>query len=171
MADNEYFGLKGVKLQWAHLAKPNSMSDKYQVDLVELDKTAVKRLKDAGLTVKHGKDKKEPKPEIGHYVTAKANPYEDGRNPVVMVDAKLNPVEDASIIGNGTIANVNLSAYDWNYNGKTGRSCGLKGVQIIQLIERASPGGAFNEEDGFVAQPAIATATAADTFFEDDVPN
>ena len=47
-----------VDLFWAFLDEPNKMSEKYQVDLCNLSKEAVKKLTDLGIEVKNDSDKK-----------------------------------------------------------------------------------------------------------------
>jgi len=47
-----------VDLFWAFLNEPNKMSEKYQVDLCNLSKEAVKKLTDIGVEVKND-DKKD----------------------------------------------------------------------------------------------------------------
>jgi hypothetical protein len=79
------------------------------------------------------------------YVVAKAP------NPVPVVDAKRNTINNTRSIGNGTIANVNINAYSYPDHGNgAGVACGLQAIQIIDLIEY-TPGGGFEEEKGYEA--------------------
>lgn len=130
-------------LEWAHLAKTNEMSGKYQVDVCQLDKKSVKALEDAGLIVQDGKAKgKESK---GRYVTPKAT------RPVTVVDSKKNTFEDLEAIGNGTKAKVAIRAFPYNFKGKEGIGAGLQAIQILELMEYSNL-SMFEEEDGFVAK-------------------
>lgn len=134
--------IKGV-LEWAHLTpgKPNDLSGKYQVDVCQLDSDTVKKLKKLGLDVQDGS--KKGKAEKGHYVTPKAT------RPVTVVDSKRNTFEAIDSIGNGTVANVAIRAFPYNFKGKEGIGCGLQAIQILDLKEY-SPAGMFGDEDGFV---------------------
>jgi len=68
-----------VDLYWAFLNEPNQLSEKYQVDLCNLSKEAVKKLMEIGIDVKN--DVK--KPDQGFFVTAKSKLY-----PILAVDEK-----------------------------------------------------------------------------------
>lgn len=152
--------VKGV-LEWANLDKPNEMSGKYQVDVCQLDKDAVKALRGVGIEVQDGKAK--GKEKKGFYVTPKAT------RPVTIVDAKKNSMDVADSVGNGTTANVAVRAFDYSYKGKTGVGAGLQAIQVIELVEY-SQSSMFDEEDGYIA-PQPAAAGGADTVpFSDDVP-
>ena len=62
---------------WASLTEPNKLSGKYQVDLSNLSKEAVRELESMGVTVKN--DAK--RPDQGFFVTAKSKLY-----PITAVD-------------------------------------------------------------------------------------
>ena len=53
--DKQQVQLKDVELMWPNLTEKSEMSDKYQVDLVNLGKKQVQLLEAAGLTVRDGK--------------------------------------------------------------------------------------------------------------------
>lgn len=160
MSETRQVVIEGV-LEWAHLAKPNEMSGKFQVDVCQLDKSAIKELKAAGLEVQDGAKKgKEGK---GFYVTPKAT------RPVTIVDSMKNSLDCADAIGNGTKAKVAIRAFDYNYKGKSGVGAGLQAIQVLNLVEY-SAAGMFDEEDGYTApQPAMAGGAETDPF-DDDVP-
>ena len=155
--------LKGMKIMWAKLAEPSDMSNKYQVDLVELDAATAKTLTKAGITVKHGKDKKRPQPEIGQYVVASAT------RPIPVVDGKRNAVTDVGVIGNGTIANVIVKPYAWTFKDKSGVGCGLQAIQIQKLVEYSGATGMFGDVEGGYEAPVKEPAKGGE-MFEDDVP-
>jgi|21_taG_2_1085346.scaffolds.fasta_scaffold15714_3 hypothetical protein len=164
--ENTNIVINGAKVMWAKLAEPSEMSGKYQVDLVELDAATVKTLTKAGITVKDGKDKKRPQPEIGKYVVASAT------RPVPVVDGKRNAMHDVSGVGNGTIANVIVKPYEWNFKGKSGIGCGLQAVQIDKLKEYSGATDMFGDVKGGYEAPkqeAVA-AKGGDMFGEDDAP-
>ena len=131
--------LKNVELMWANLTEKSEMSDKYQVDLVNLDKQQVGLLEAAGLTVRNSKKEKKNE-DKGMWITAKSgwspfpNNVFDGRNGAPQ--GTLFPIEEARSIGNGTIAHVEVGSYGWGKFAKTGdeRSCGLNKLKIVKLV-------------------------------------
>jgi len=54
--------------------------------------------------------------------------------PPRVVDAKLNPV-DPTIIGNGSIVNLQVSPREWEMGGNSGVVFDLMAVQVIKLVE------------------------------------
>jgi len=165
--ENKNIVINGVKIMWAKLAEPSEMSGKYQVDLVELDAAAVKILTKAGITVKEGKDKKRPAPEIGKYVVASAT------RPVPVVDSKRNAMSEVSGIGNGTTANVIVKPYEWNFKGKSGTGCGLQAIQINKLKEYSGAADMFDDVKGGYEAPVkepVAAGTG-DMFKDEDSTN
>ena len=58
--DKKIVQLKDVALMWPNLTEKSEMSDKYQVDLVNLNKQQVGLLEAAGLTVRDGKKEAAP---------------------------------------------------------------------------------------------------------------
>ena len=160
MSETKQLVIEGV-LEWAHLAKPNEMSKKYQVDVCRLDKDTVKALKAAGLDVQDGEKKgKEGK---GFYVTPKAT------LPITIVDAMKNSLDCADSIGNGTKAKVAIRPFDYNYKGKTGVGAGLQAIQILDLVEY-SQSAMFDEEDGYTGSKPVTAGGAETDPFDDDVP-
>ena len=156
----ENIRITGVKIMWAKLGTPSEMSNKYQVDLVELDEDTVKTLEKAGINVRDGADKKHPAPEIGKYVVASAT------RPVPVIDAKRNAIHELDSIGNGSIANVVVKPYDWTFKGKSGVGCGLQAVQFEEEPKEYS-GAADMFDDvkgGYEAPPK------KDVLAEDEIP-
>ena len=129
---------------WPNLTEKSEMSDKYQVDLVNLDKQQVGLLEAAGLTVRDGK--KEDKKDKGRWITAKS------KYPARLYDGRDGAPQGTAFpenerIGNGTIAHVMVTAYDWNFQGKTGRNAGLDLVKVIKLVDTAGGGDPFDDEN------------------------
>ena len=137
--DKQQVQLKDVELMWPKLTEKSEMSDKYQVDLVNLNKQQVGLLEAAGLTVRDSKKEKKNE-EKGKWITAKSgwspfpNNVFDGRDGAPK--GTLFPMEEARSIGNGTIAHVEIGAYGWGKFAKTGdeRSCGLNKLKIVKLV-------------------------------------
>ena len=143
--DKQIVQLKDVALMWPNLTEKSEMSDKYQVDLVNLSKQQVGLLEAAGLTVRDAKKEKKNE-DKGMWITAKskfpARLY-DGREGAPKGTAF--PPEER--IGNGTIAHVQVTAYDWDKNGKSGRSAGLDAVKIVKLTDAPGSGDPFDDDN------------------------
>jgi hypothetical protein len=105
---------------WAFTNKPNQLSGKYQVDLCNLSDKAVEALEERGISVKN-------KEAQGSYITpvSKRNirAYNTAGDELSGVD-----------IGNGSKARAVIGTYDWNFNGKQGRSPSLVKFIIDDLI-------------------------------------
>lgn len=109
---------------WAFTNKPNQLSGKYQVDLCNLSDKAVEALEEFGLPVKNNPNK----PDQGKYITATSE----------LVIKPTNPAGDLLTgieIGNGSKARAVVTYYDWNFNGKKGRSPSLHKLIIDDLVE------------------------------------
>ena len=143
--DKKIVQLKDVALMWPNLTEKSEMSDRYQVDLVNLNKQQVDLLEAAGLTVRDAKKEKKNE-DKGMWITAKskfpARLY-DGREGA----PKGTPFPADERIGNGTIAHVQVTAYDWDKNGKSGRSAGLDAVKIVKLTDAPGSGDPFDDEN------------------------
>lgn len=109
---------------WAALDEPNKLSGKYQVDLSNLSKEAVRELESQGIAVKN--DPK--KPDQGFYVTAKSKLY-----PITAVDENGNFIK--SKVANGSKAVALIKPYNYNFQGKKGVGVGVSKLIIKQLIE------------------------------------
>jgi len=112
-----------AKLRWANVNEvtgPNSMSNKFQVDITEMSKEAVEKLKFFNV---------EPREKEGvTFVTAKSN------RPVLVLDKNKEPLTQVRL-GNGTLANVQVRPYEWEFKGKKGVGLGLQKIQVIDLVE------------------------------------
>lgn len=124
---------------WAHLDKPNGLSNKYQIDICQLDKAAVKSLEAIGLEVKTGGTEK---PQHGRFVTPKATVQ------VIVVDAIKEKWDVNKLLGNGTVVNCCIRAYDYDFKGKKGVGAGLQAIQVLNYVSY-DPAAAFSVEEGF----------------------
>ena len=113
--------------QWAHVFEKSTMSNKYQVDVCNLDKKTVKALTDLGIDVKKGEGDKADK---GNFIIAKAANY-----PPVVKDRQGNPMDGTVLIGNGSKIKVSLQPYDWTFKGKSGVGAGLNGLMVTSLVQ------------------------------------
>ena len=109
---------------WASLNEPNKLSGKFQVDLSNLSKEAVRELEAMGIAVKN--DPK--KPDQGFYVTAKSKLY-----PITAVDENGNYLNVK--IANGSKAVALIKPYPYNFQGKKGVGVGVSKLIIKKLIE------------------------------------
>jgi hypothetical protein len=120
--------LKPVKVQadlfWAFLDTPNQMSGKYQVDLCNLSKEAIKTLEGMGVNVR----KKDDKPEQGFFITAKSVNY-----PITATDSEGNPIK--AKVANGSKGIALLKPYEYTYRNQKGVGVGINGLVITDLIE------------------------------------
>lgn len=112
---------------WPFFDRKNDMSGKYQVDLCNLSPKAVNALEEMGIKVRNKGDEK------GDFLTVKSN------NPIHVhfKDGDATP----DMVGNGSKAQVSLSYYDWNFNGKKGRSPSLKRLLVTELNVFEGGGG------------------------------
>lgn len=86
----------------------------------------------------------------------------------IVVDAKRNPMDIDTLIGNGSKIKVAFEPYPYVMAStkQVGVSLRLKGVQVIDLVEYANTGSMFDEEEGFeVAKTEKADRT--DGMFDD----
>ena len=109
---------------WAALDEPNKLSGKYQVDLSNLSKEAVKTLMDMGINVKN--DPK--KPDQGFFVTAKSKLY-----PILAVNDGGDVIK--AKIANGSKAVALIKPYAYTFQGKKGVGVGVSKLIIKDLIE------------------------------------
>jgi hypothetical protein len=144
-------------LYWPNLATVNEMSGKYQVDLGELDKAAVKTLESLGVSIKTDPRKNEDYPDRKAFVTGKS------KFPI-KVSFK-NGVEevDPGEIGNGTKAKVKLVAYDWSFRGKSGVGVGVNKVLITDLAKYVT-----DDDDDWGEEDTDDLDDILDSDFEDE---
>ncbi len=111
-------------LFWASLNEKNKYSEKYQVDLCNLSKDAIKTLMDMGINVKNDSNK----PDQGFFVTAKSKLY-----PILAVDEKGNQISVK--IANGSKGVALIKPYSYNVGGKKGVGVGISKIIVKDLIE------------------------------------
>jgi len=157
--------LRNVELKWVKLdpANPDMGFDKetpqWNLQAITRSKTQAEEWKAAGLSPKPDSD------DTGLIFRLNVKKLVEQRNgtpnkPVPVVGADLMPLEDVSVIGNGSIGNVKIRTFEYDFNGRKGIGCRLDAVQITKLIEYASKGSAALE--GFEAFDADDTSTDED---------
>lgn len=123
--------LSGVELNWARLDNPIENpfgGTQWELQIATTDKKKVKEMKDAGLNVKE----KDGKSVVS--LKRKAT-KRDGSpmDPVRVVDANRNPIENRRSIGNGSIGNVIVWQAPYDSFGRKGVSSSLTAVQVTKL--------------------------------------
>jgi len=148
---NNLVVLKGVYLCWPFLgSKTNEMSDKYQVDVSNLSKSQAKALSDLGLDIrKEDKDKLAEREQEGlttynrgMYVTAKSNKQ---YYKIIWPNKQELTEEEIDAIGNGTLVNITLKTYSWEFKGKKGTSAGPSAIVIRDMV-RYEPGVNYDDD-------------------------
>lgn len=129
------------KAMWACIQAPNTKFEPvWNIDLLIEDKQ-VAGAKKAGLTVK--------KTENGNLIRFRRNVIRaDGteNDKPVVVDAKKQPI--TSLVGNGSLVNVQFREYEWKNKFGSGKGYDLQGVQVLSLVTyREQDGDAFDVED------------------------
>ncbi len=144
-------------LFWAFLAKHNPMKPgKYTVDLGNLSLDEVVKLKKIGL----GHRIKTDAPKDGYKVNGDKfvhpeKPHKPNRGTYISLQSGFRPkVVDGSkseinaeIVGNGSIADVNVTPYEWTFKGTTGVSGGFNAVVVRNIV--AFQGGGTGNLDMF----------------------
>lgn len=123
--------LKDVTLYWANLRQRNEMSDKYQVDLCNLNEKQKEALEDAGISVRNKGD------DRGDFVTAKSKNFE-----IVPLNKEGAEIPEDVLVGNGTKANVITETYEWKHapTKRSGVSLGIKiGGLVITDMNQYKP--------------------------------
>ena len=108
-------------LFWANLSTKNEMSGKYQVDLSNLSDAAISALEERGLQVKSKDD------DRGSFLTVKST------NPIRAYNTSGDEI--SCLVGNGSTATVAIGTYDWDFQGKKGRSPTCQKLVINDLNE------------------------------------
>ena len=126
---------------WASLFEPNSMSDKYQVDICNLSKQDCKTIEGLGIPVRVGEGDKADK---GSFITAKTKLVPK------VVDSAKNAWPESMKIGNGSVVKCSISPYEWRYQKKAGVAASLNSIMIVDYKPYVGNDDIDAEEDGFV---------------------
>jgi hypothetical protein len=124
-------------IMWACLDTPNSVSERYEVNLCNLSNEAIKRFEQAGIPVK----KKEGQ---GFYVVAKSKNY-----PIPAIDSDGGAI--TCKVGNGSKGVAIVNPYKYTFRGKDGVSAGIKKLIVTDLIEYNVGAEADAEEESLEA--------------------
>lgn len=124
--------IKQATISWPHLVTP---STKFNADgtyevRAEISDDDAKALRDLGVNVR----KDDGKNVISLKKKAKNKNGEVQKPPqVVTADLEVMTEDEIRRIGNGTVANLRVRTYTWEFGGKSGTSAVLEGVQILKL--------------------------------------
>ena len=119
---SEVFKFEDIELYWPSLYTVNPTSNKFQVDLVNLNAKQVEKLEGLGVEVKSKDD------ERGFFITCKSN-YE-----IVPYDSNGDALERNIKVGNGSRASVMVKLYAWKGpTGNKGVSIGISKLVITDL--------------------------------------
>lgn len=146
--------LKNVELKWVKLdpSNPDMGFDKatpqWNLQALTRDKAQAEEWKAAGLAPKPDSDETGLVFRLNVKKLVTNNKGMENK-PVPVVGADLMPLEDVSAIGNGSIGNVKIRTFDYDFNGRQGVGCRLDAVQVTKLIEYKAAGSAALE--GFEA--------------------
>lgn len=141
--------LKNVEIFWVSL-DPNNVdmgfdqqSPQWCVDVRTRDQSVAKEWESVGMNPKTKED------DDGVYYNMKLKKTAVKKNgspslPVPVVDGDLMPIEDVSIIGNGSRANIAVHSFDYTWNGKKGVGFRLEAVQMLEVKEYTGASGEKN---------------------------
>lgn len=150
---------KNVKVNWA-IVQDSDENGNWRLDAFP-NAEEIKELEGYGVPIK--KDESSGAPFVNCKRKNKSNAGKIIMPPVV-VDASNAPYE--GLIGNGSICNVAVSIYDWEYMGKKGSACWLTAVQVVTLeTYNASPFEAVGEP---LVSPAMEKAEEVGDFLDRD---
>lgn len=160
--------LKNVELKWVKLdpSNPDGGFDKttpqWNLQAITRDKSQAEEWKAAGLKPKPDSD------DVGLIFRLSPKKLVAGKNgdnkPVPVVGPDLMPLEDVAAIGNGSVGNVKIRTFDYDFNGNKGVGMRLDAVQITKLVEYKSAGSKVLE--GFEAIDADDTSVDSDDLYE-----
>jgi len=121
---SEVFKFQDVELFWPSLYEVNPTSNKFQVDIVNLNAKQVEKLESLGIDVRSKDD------ERGFFVTCKSK-YE-----IVPYDPSGEALARNIKVGNSSRGNVMVSPYAWKGpTGNKGVSLGVKKLVVTELKE------------------------------------
>jgi len=144
MFEKRNYRIDNVELNWAKLAKPVSPFGtlQWELQIATTDEALAKTLSEEHFNVKE-KD--------GKFIVSlkrKAIKADGSENkPVNVVDAS-NKQMDPTIIGNGSVGNIQVFQYPYEVSGRKGIATTLSGVQVVKLVEYNPNTGGFSAIEG-----------------------
>lgn len=144
------------EVKWCSIQQPNTtFAPVWCVDVIVTDDEIAKELKSQGLKLKTDKDGDRILKVNRNVTKADGKP---NKQPVC-VDAANKPFEE--LVGNGSVCNVQYGTYEWKNRFGAGIGADLKGVQVLEHVEYATPdGGEFEAAE--VASESLESEAKAD---------
>ena len=123
--------LKDVQFFWAKLDEPVSPFGAPQWEIqLRVPKKRKKELE------AFGKIKEQDDDTVSINLKKKAvNAKGEKMQPVRVVDALKNPVENRKAIGNGSEGHVIVRSYDYDVAGRKGTAHALDAIQVVKMVE------------------------------------
>ena len=133
--------LKNVELKWARLV-PSQPDKGFDGDTNQWNLQAITRDKDQAESWKaEGLSPKTDNDDIGVIYRLNVKKLAENKDgsaakPVPVVGADMMPLDESDVecIGNGSVANVKVRTFSYNFQGREGVGVRLEAVQIINLI-------------------------------------
>lgn len=122
-------------IYWAFTHKQDNFGN-FSVTLGNLSDKAVAAVQELGLKVRSREDKADQ----GNYITCKST------LPITVVDESGDKVTVA--IANGSKGVAVISAYDWTFKNRSGRSPSIGKLVVTELKEYKPDGGGDTSSDG-----------------------
>jgi hypothetical protein len=143
------------KVYWASIQAPNTTYEpEWGLDML-VDDNNRKAFEADGVDIKNKGDERGDFVHIRQKVSRRDGTQNDA--PVVM-DGQKKPFKE--LVGNGSIANVQYTPFEWSMNGKSGVSPILKRVQIVEHVAYA--GGNAEDFDIIGTESAPIQETVSD---------
>ena len=98
-----------------------------------------------------------------HYLQIRAGQDGDAETLIPVYDSVPNLIPNGGIIGNGTIANIQIAAFGYATSGQKGVKYYAQWIQVLKLVENmnAQTGpGAAEVQGGYVADATVLSAAA-----------
>ena len=122
---SEVFKLENVELMWPFLYERNKLSNKFQVDVVNLTSDQVEAIEKTGVKVRQDANK----PEKGFFITCKSSNYE-----ITPYDKNGDVIPSSIKVGNGSKASIMAKPYSWKSpTGQSGMSLGIAKLVVTEL--------------------------------------
>lgn len=133
-----------AKILGAPVPAYNEGEFEWTLNFVPFDEATKEAMLDDGFTLKESK--KEDMPDF--FQIKKKGFLKDGgkAKPIKVVDHDTLPWDQETLIGNGSLVNVDYFVQDWEYGKKKGKRRTLDGVQVIKLVPYERKGG-FDKVD------------------------
>ena len=137
--------VRDVEFHWANVIKPVSPfgAEQWDVQIRTVDLKKAAELTELGINMK--------KHDEGYlYANVKRKTKTnkgEAQKPPIVIDANMQPLSDS--IGNGSKGHIKVFSYEYNVQGRSGRSAMLSAIQVIDLIPY---GGSSGGDEDFTVE-------------------